>query len=132
MQPAIYRKSKSIYINRSQNSTYSASIFREKFSLVAKSKLRLHLKLSQLAYDSEVHFDYRLNPYPVFFISHFLTRRVREELFTPSRYTRFRNSTLNCRRVEVLKNIHMWCFARFGAICTILKTWKTPMEECYF
>ena len=26
----------------------------------------------------------------------------------------------------------MWCFVRFGTICTILKTWKTPMEECYF
>ena len=26
----------------------------------------------------------------------------------------------------------MWCFARFGIICTILKTWKTPMEECHF
>ena len=23
----------------------------------------------------------------------------------------------------------MWCFARFGTICTILKTWKTPIEE---
>ena len=22
----------------------------------------------------------------------------------------------------------MWCFARFGTICIILKTWKTPME----
>ena len=26
--------------------------------------------------------------------------------------------------------INMWCVARFGAICTISKTWKTPMEEC--
>ena len=25
----------------------------------------------------------------------------------------------------------MWCFTRFVTICTILKTWKTPMEECY-
>ena len=23
-------------------------------------------------------------------------------------------------------------FSRFGTICTIYKTWKTPMEECYF
>ena len=27
---------------------------------------------------------------------------------------------------------NMWCFARFGTICRILKTWKTPMEECHF
>ena len=26
----------------------------------------------------------------------------------------------------------MWCVARFRTMCTILKTWKTPMEECYF
>ena len=26
----------------------------------------------------------------------------------------------------------MWCFARLVTICTILKTWKTPMEEFYF
>ena len=26
----------------------------------------------------------------------------------------------------------MWCVARFSTMCTILKTWKTPMEECYF
>ena len=24
----------------------------------------------------------------------------------------------------------MWRFARFGTICTIYKTWKTPMEKC--
>ena len=28
--------------------------------------------------------------------------------------------------------IHMWCSARFSTICTIWKTWKIPMEECYF
>ena len=27
---------------------------------------------------------------------------------------------------------YLWCVARFGTICTILKTWKTPMEECWF
>ena len=27
---------------------------------------------------------------------------------------------------------YMRRFARFGTICTILKTWKSPMEECYF
>ena len=27
--------------------------------------------------------------------------------------------------------LHMWCVARFSTICTILKTWKTPVEECY-
>ena len=26
----------------------------------------------------------------------------------------------------------MWFFASFGAICTILKTWKTPMENVTF
>ena len=26
----------------------------------------------------------------------------------------------------------MWCFVRFDIICTILKTWKTSKEECYF
>ena len=25
---------------------------------------------------------------------------------------------------------NMWCVARFGTISIILKTWKTPMEEC--
>ena len=25
----------------------------------------------------------------------------------------------------------MWCVAQFATICTIWKTWKTPMEECY-
>ena len=25
---------------------------------------------------------------------------------------------------------HLWCVTRFGTICTILKTWKTPMKEC--
>ena len=24
----------------------------------------------------------------------------------------------------------MWCVEQFGAICTILKKWKTPVEEC--
>ena len=28
--------------------------------------------------------------------------------------------------------VHLWCFARFGNICKILKTWKTTKEECYF
>ena len=33
----------------------------------------------------------------------------------------------------VQKNMeYMWCAARLGAICVILKTWKTPMDECYF
>ena len=27
-------------------------------------------------------------------------------------------------------NIYMWCIARFGTICTILKNVKTPIEEC--
>ena len=27
---------------------------------------------------------------------------------------------------------HMWYFAWLGTICTILRAWKTPMEECYF
>ena len=27
---------------------------------------------------------------------------------------------------------YVWCVARFDAICTILKIWKTLMEECYF
>ena len=27
---------------------------------------------------------------------------------------------------------YMCCFALFDTICIILKTWKTPMEECYF
>ena len=31
-----------------------------------------------------------------------------------------------------LVDLYMWCVARFGIICTILKMWKTPMEECYF
>ena len=26
----------------------------------------------------------------------------------------------------------MWCFARIGTICTILKAWKTPMESVTF
>ena len=36
-------------------------------------------------------------------------------------------------RVYYLRNSHMWCFAPFGTICTVLKnTWKTLMEECFF
>ena len=35
---------------------------------------------------------------------------------------------------KILKD-HLWCFARHGTICTISKTWKTPMEgflhECF-
>ena len=27
---------------------------------------------------------------------------------------------------------NMWCIVRFSTMCTILKTWKTPMEEYYF
>ena len=35
--------------------------------------------------------------------------------------------------IEFLKTFQsMWCVARFGTICTILKTWKTRMEECQF
>ena len=30
------------------------------------------------------------------------------------------------------KQNYMECFARFGIICTIQKTWKAPMEECQF
>ena len=33
---------------------------------------------------------------------------------------------------EDLFSKYMWCFVRFGTICTINKTWKTPMEEFYF
>ena len=29
-------------------------------------------------------------------------------------------------------HLHMGCFKWFGTIYTILKTWKTPMEECNF
>ena len=28
--------------------------------------------------------------------------------------------------------LYMWCVSRYGTICAIWKTWKTPMEECYF
>ena len=31
-----------------------------------------------------------------------------------------------------LSRNEMRCFLRFGTIFTILKTWKTPIEECYF
>ena len=27
---------------------------------------------------------------------------------------------------------NIWCFSRFGTICTILKAWKTTMEESCF
>ena len=27
---------------------------------------------------------------------------------------------------------NLWCFALFGTICAILKTWETPIKECYF
>ena len=30
------------------------------------------------------------------------------------------------------KKIEMQCFARFGTICTSLKTWQTPIDEVYF
>ena len=37
---------------------------------------------------------------------------------------------------DVLRNRieqeYMWHVARFGIICTILKTWKAPLEESYF
>ena len=29
-----------------------------------------------------------------------------------------------------LRYFYVWCVTRFGTICTIWKTWKTPMEEC--
>ena len=28
--------------------------------------------------------------------------------------------------------LRYWCFAQFGTTWTILKTWKTLVEECYF
>ena len=31
-----------------------------------------------------------------------------------------------------LTSFYKWCVTRFGTFCTILKTWKTLMEECYF
>ena len=33
-------------------------------------------------------------------------------------------------KVTFYINSYMWCVARFGSICTIKKTWKTPIEEC--
>ena len=33
---------------------------------------------------------------------------------------------------EISQNTDMCCFALFGTIWAILKTLKTPMEECYF
>ena len=33
---------------------------------------------------------------------------------------------------DLIESANMWCFARFCTIRTIYKTWKTPMEECYF
>ena len=38
------------------------------------------------------------------------------------RKSHFRTNTMDSRKEE------MWLFARFGTICTILKTWETPME----
>ena len=35
-------------------------------------------------------------------------------------------------KTEIEDAGYMWCFAQFGTICTIWKTWKAPVEECYF
>ena len=44
--------------------------------------------------------------------------------------------TVLCRQylsyIKLPKRIYKWRFAPFGTICKILKTWKTPLEECYF
>ena len=49
-------------------------------------------------------------------------------LFQSNSYRHYRINSL-FRFVEI---IIMRCFAWFDTICTINKTWKTPMEEWYF
>ena len=39
------------------------------------------------------------------------------------------SSNLRLIRLNLKKKNFMWCIARFGTICTIWKTWQTPMEE---
>ena len=38
----------------------------------------------------------------------------------------------NCLPIMRDQYANMRCFARLGTICTIQKTWKTPMDEWYF
>ena len=42
---------------------------------------------------------------------------------------------MNLAVQSVMKTIcgnYLRCVRKFSSICTIKKTWKTPMEECYF
>ena len=58
-------------------------------------------------------------------------RRQKFALFYPKHSAEFNEPYLNL----FLANVPISQFlshARFGAICTIQKTGKTPMEECYF
>ena len=48
-------------------------------------------------------------------------------IFKDSEHDEMLNKFLECVSE---KEVSLWCVARFGNICTILKTWKTPMEEC--
>ena len=34
--------------------------------------------------------------------------------------------------IKLSSRKYLWFFAQFRNICKISKTWKTPMEECYF
>ena len=40
----------------------------------------------------------------------------------------FSNHLLSLQNMQ----LDTWWFVQFGTICTILKKWKTPMEEQYF
>ena len=37
---------------------------------------------------------------------------------------------ISCCSILVIR-VALWCVAWFGTICTIWKTWKTLMQECY-
>ena len=79
-----------------------------------------------------------LEYYKIVVLQHYKITRGRGRIgtFPMTNRVRLLDEMVSCKtpRIWCIQEMffsHMGRFARFGKICTILKTWKTPMEKCY-
>ena len=79
----------------------------------------------------------KLENSPFLVLQHYKITRGRGRIgtFPMTNRVRLLYEMVSCKtpRISCIQEIlfsHMGRFARFGKICTILKTWKTPMEKC--
>ena len=73
-------------------------------------------------------FSYQYDPEKNFWvlIFTFMEKEKKVSKYCSSFYTNFYTKA----KTRTFPHQYTRCVARFGTVCTILKTWKTPMEEC--